>query len=133
MAATQNYASTPRAGIGKLSAANVNRDGTGTIVQVFNTGTSGSRVEAIAIQATAATTQGMVRLFIHDGTTASLWAEVPVTAISTPSGTTPAFSKYLTTANLSDLLPLVLPTGHSLRAATHNAEPFNVIATGGDF
>lgn len=132
MAAAQSYASTPRLGSGVLSAANTNRDGTGTIVNVFTAGASGSRIDAITIQATAATSLGMIRLFVFDGTNTRLIGEVPVSAI-TPSGTTPAFAAQLTTANLSQLLPLILPTNHSLRAATHNAEAFNVIATGGDF
>lgn len=132
MAAAQNYAGTPRLGSAPLTAANTNRDGTGTIANVFTAGASGSRIEAITIQATAVTTPGMIRLFVFDGTNTRLIGEVGVSSV-TPSGTQPAFSRYLTTANLSDLLPLILPTGHSLRAATNNAEAFNVIATGGDF
>lgn len=132
MAAAQSYAATPRMGAGKLSAANANRDGTGTIVNVFTAGASGSRIETITVQATAATTLGMVRLFVFDGTNINLIGEVPVSGV-TPSGTQPAFSAKLTTANLADLLPIILPTGHALRAATNNAEAFNVVATGGDF
>lgn len=132
MAAAQSYASTPRLGSGVLSAANANRDGTGTIVNVFTAGASGSRIEAINIQATAATTLGMVRLFVFDGTNTRLIYEVSVAGV-TPSGTQPAFSVQLTTANLSNLLPIILPTGHALRASTNNAEAFNVVAMGGDF
>lgn len=132
MAAAQSYASTPRLGTGKLSAANPNRDGTGTIVNVLTAGAGGSRVEAITIQATGPTTLGMIRLFVFDGTNINLIGEVPVAGI-TPSATQPAFSRNLTTANLSDLLPLILPSGHALRASTNNAEAFNVVASGGDF
>ncbi|WEF34859.1 hypothetical protein [Pseudoduganella chitinolytica] len=132
MAAAQSYASSPRFATGKLSAANTARDGTGTIVTVFTAGGAGSRIESINIQATGPTTQGMVRLFVHDGTNSNLVGEVPVSPV-TPSGTQPAFGVRLTTANLSDLLPLILPAGHSLRAAPNNAETFNVIAVGGDF
>lgn len=132
MSAAQNYAGTPRLGTGKLSAANALRDGTGAVVNVFTAGASGSRIEAITIQATATTTPGMIRLFVFDGTNTNLLGEVGVSGL-TPSGTQPAFAVQLTTANLSNLLPLILPTGHSLRAATNNAEAFNVIATGGDF
>lgn len=132
MAAAQSYASTPRLASAQLSAANALRDGTGTIVSVFTAGASGSRIEAITIQATATTTPGMIRLFVFDGTNTRLIGEVVVAGV-TPSGIQPAFAVQLTTANLSNLLPLILPTGHSLRAATNNAESFNVIATGGDF
>jgi hypothetical protein len=134
MATTPNFSATPKIGIGALSVANTNRDGTGTIVTVFTAGASGSRIDAIIIEATATTTAGMVRLFIHDGTNARLYDEVPVIAI-TPGASVPAFSAALgSNAPLSSTrYPLMLPSGYSLRAAPQNAETFNVIATGGDF
>ena len=132
MAASAQYASTPKVGVGQISTANTNRDGTGTIGTVFTAGSSGSRIDMIDIQATATTTAGMVRLFLHNGTTAFLLAEVPVVAV-TPSGTIPAFSAQLNSNTMTQILPIVIPTGWSLRASTHNAEAFNVIALGGDF
>lgn len=131
MAAAQNYAGAPRRSTGKLSAANPNRDGTGTIATVFTSGASGSRIDAINIQATAATTAGMVRLFEVNGANTNLLAEIPVDVV-TPSATQQAFARQLTTAN-SLLLPIILPNGWNLAASTHNAEPFNVSASGGDF
>lgn len=122
MASNANYAATPKSALAQLSAANTGRDGTGTIVTVLSAGTSGSRVDDILIAATGTTTAGMVRLFLHDGTNARLFREVPVTAI-TPSGTVQAF-----TASLPNLA-LVLAPGWSLRASTHNAESFNVAVT----
>jgi hypothetical protein len=132
MATQAQYASVPKIGIGTISTANTNRDGTGTIGTVFAAGSSGSRIDAIDLQATATTTAGMIRLFIHDGTTAHLINEIPVSAI-TPSGTLPAWSAQLNTNTMTQILPIVLPTGYSLRAATNNAESFKVIAFGGDF
>lgn len=132
MATQAQYASVPKVGIGTISTANTNRDGTGTIGTVFTAGSSGSRIDAINIQATATTTAGMIRLFVYDGTTAHLINEVPVAAI-TPSGTLPAFSTQLNTNTMTQILPIVIPTGYSLRAATNNAESFKVIAFGGDF
>lgn len=134
MAANANFSATPRIGAVVISTANTNRDGTGTIGTVFTAGASGSRIDGIVIQATGTTTGGMVRLFVHDGTNARLFDEAPVIAI-TPSGTAPAFSTAL--GNSAPLAtgryPLMLPSGWSLRAATNNAESFNVIALGGDF
>lgn len=132
MATQPQYAGTPKIGVATISTANTARDGTGTISTVFTAGTSGSRVDRIVIESTGTTTAGIVRLFIHNGTTAYLWKEVPVTAI-TPSGSAVAFASSLSNSNASDILPLVLPTGYSLRAAPNNAESFNVIAQGGDF
>jgi hypothetical protein len=127
MSSNANYAATPKSALAQLSAANTNRDGTGTIVTVLTAGTSGTRIDDITITATGTTTAGVVRLFIHDGTTARLWREVLVSAI-TPSTTVSPFSATLT--NLS----LVLQTGFSLRASTNNAETFNICVTrAGDF
>lgn len=132
MSTSAQYASTPKCGVGQVSVANTNRDGTGTIDTIFTAGASGSRIDAINIKATGTTTAGMIRLFIHDGTNARLLTEVPVVAL-TPSGTLPSWEAQLNTNTMTQVLPLVLPTGYSLRAATNNAETFNVIALGGDF
>ena len=132
MSTSAQYASTPKCGVGQVSVANTNRDGTGTIVTVFSAGANGSRIDAIDLKAVGTTTAGMIRLFIHDGANARLLTEVPVIAI-TPSGTLPSWETQLNTNTMTQVLPLVLPTGYSLRAATNNAETFNVIALGGDF
>lgn len=132
MSTSANYASTPNIGIGAISTANTNRDGTGTIGTVLTAGASGSRIDAIDIKATGTTTAGMIRLFVHNGTTAFLLTEIPVIAI-TPNGTLPSWEAQLNTNTMSQVLPLILPTGYSLRAATNNAETFNVIAVGGNF
>lgn len=127
MSATSNYAATPKTAVAQVSTANTARDGTGTLATVFTAGASGSRIDDIAITATGTTTAGMVRLFLHDGTNARLWREVAVSAI-TPSATVSPFSSLLGS------LALVLQTGWSLRASTHNAETFNVLVTrAGDF
>lgn len=120
---------TPKIGIGQISTANTARDGTGTIGTILSAGTYGTRVHRIVIRATVTTTAGMIRLFIHDGSNARLYREIPVTSI-TPSGTVEAFSHIL---DLQNEDAIILPTGHSLRASTHNAEAFNVFAEGGDY
>ena len=132
MSTSAQYASTPKCGVGQVSVANTNRDGTGTIVTVFSAGASGSRIDAIDLKAVGTTTAGMIRLFIHDGANARLLTEVPVIAI-TPSGTLPSWETQLNTNTMTQVLPLVLPTGYSLCAATNNAETFNLLAFGGDF
>lgn len=127
MAVQAQYAATPRAALGQVSTANTNRDGTGTLATIFTAGSTGSRVDDIVIVATGTTTAGMVRLFLHDGTNARLWQEVSVSAV-TPSGTVAAWTQTLSN------LALVLPSGWSLRASTHNAETFNIIVDrAGDF
>lgn len=132
MSTAANYASTPKCGVGQVSVANTNRDGTGTLATILTAGASGSRIDAINLKAVATTTAGMIRLFIHDGTNARLLTELPVLAL-TPSATLPSWEAQITTNNMSQILPIILPTGYSLRASTHNTETFNVIAIGGDF
>jgi hypothetical protein len=122
MAINAQYAATPASAAVQISAANTARDGTGTIVNVETAGASGTRIDDLTITATGTTTAGMVRLFLHDGTNNRLLREVPVSAV-TPSGTVPAFIAQLFN------LGLVLQSGWSLRAATHNAETFNVLVT----
>lgn len=121
---------TPQIGRARISTANTNRDGTGTLADVITAGASGTRIGRIKITATGTTTAGMVRLFIFDGTNTRLWQEVPVSAI-TPSGTVQAFSQTLVSTDSDPLL--VLPPNYVLRASTHNAETFDVIAHAGDY
>lgn len=122
MSTQAQYASNPVNAVAKLSAANTNRDGTGTVVNVITAGALGTRIDDVTIIATGTTTPGMVRLFLHDGTTSHLLREIPVTA-ATPTATVQTFA-----ASLSNL-GWVLQNGWSLRASTHNAESFNVLPT----
>lgn len=131
MAGSPAYVGTPRTAMAQISTANTLRDGTGTLGTVWTAGTSGSRIESIVIEATSTTTAGMVRLFLHDGTNARLWREINVDALI-PSATVKAFTTTLD-ADSNPRLLCILPTGWSLRASTHNAETFNVIASGGDY
>lgn len=132
MSTYAQYASTPKCGVGQVSVANTNRDGTGTVATVFSAGANGSRIDAIDIKAVSTTTAGMIRLFLHDGTNTRMLTEVPVVA-ATPSGTLPTWEAQLNVNTMAQVLPLVLPAGYSLWASTHNAETFNIIALGGDF
>lgn len=132
MAANPQYAATPKVGIAQISVANTARDGTGTIGTVFTAGANGGRIDSVNIKATGTTTAGMIRLFMHDGTNSRLLTEVPVMAI-TAAATSPTFEAQLNANTMSQLLPIVVPTGYSLRASTNNAEQFNIVAMGGDF
>ncbi len=132
MASTPSFASVIKTGIATLGTSNTNRNGSGTLETVYTAGTNGSRIDFIKITATGATTAGMIRLFISSGTSNYLYHEIPVFAI-TPSGSAEVFQTYLTTEVNSNILPIFLKNGESLKASTHNSETFNVIAFGGDF
>lgn len=131
MALTPQYAATPKLAVATVSTANTARDGTGTIATVLTAGTNGTRVRRIEVQATGTTTAGMVRIFLHNGTSAFLYHEFAVTAI-TPSATVQAFSANITEGINPDLLPLTIPSSWSVRASTNNAESFNVFVEGAD-
>jgi len=133
MSTTAQYASTPKIGTTLLTTANTALDGSGTLGTVFSTGAAGSRIEQIDVQGTATTTAAEVNLFIYNGTTAFLWKQIPLTAV-TSSTTTPAFTYTISSQTAKDILPLVLPIGYSLKAAVSVTQTgVNVIAVGGDF
>ncbi|WP_299016810.1 hypothetical protein [uncultured Caulobacter sp.] len=125
MATTPNYAATPLPpDIVQLTAANTNRDGTGTMVKVATGTASGIVTEQLRVTATGNTTSGMIRFFLslNGGTSKFFLTEAAVLG-ATPSGTAPAF-----TTVVDALTGLTLQgTTTELYAATHNAETFNII------
>lgn len=123
MASTATFFGTPRTAVAQVSTANTNRDGTGTLVDVLTGAATGTRIDDLEITATGATTAGVVRLFLNDGTNSRLWREIMVSAI-TPSTTTAVFS-----ASLRDLGLILASASWKLQASTHNAETFNVAVT----
>jgi hypothetical protein len=133
MATAPNFVGSPRVEIAQATTANTNRDGTGTIATVFIAGTNGSRIDKIDVQAIVTTTAGALRWYIHDGTNARMFLETIVQA-NTVGTTVPGWRATLEEEGISgEVFPIILETGQSLRVSTHNAETFNVIATGGDF
>lgn len=128
--ATPIFVQDPRVALGALSVANTNRDGSGTLVTVWTAGADGSRIDHIDLVASGTTTAGVIRLYIHDGSSARLWKERLVTAI-TPSTSVAVWSDTIDCSQPQNIL--LLQSGYSLRAAPHNAETFNVHAIGGDF
>jgi len=122
MSSAAQYASVPVTAMAQISAANTNRDGTGTLVTVLTAGSNGTRVDDISIVAAGTVTAGVVRLFLYDGANTMLFKEILVTA-TTPSTTTAVWSYPLSN------LALILANGWSIKASTHNAETFNVCIT----
>lgn len=122
---------TPVIGRVRISTANTGRDGSGTLGTVVTGGTNGTRIDRVIITATGTTTAGMIRLFIDDGTNIRAWKEVVVSAI-TVAASTAAFSATISSTDTAPLL--VLPSTYILKAGTHNAETFDVLASpAGDF
>lgn len=126
MATQPAFATVPRIGSAQVSAANTNRDGTGTIVTVITGVAAGTRIAEVVVEATVATTAGMVRLYLFDGTNTRLFDEIAIAA-ATPS------ASVRTTRVSTVYTNLILPSASwQLRASTHNAEAINVIALGAD-
>ena len=89
MASAPVFAVTPKTGLATISTANLNRDGSGTIVSLFTPGASGSRATQLVITATVTTGAQLVRLYrsTDSGATWKLWKEVPVGAVTIATGT----------------------------------------------
>lgn len=114
---------TANTGMQTISTANSNLDGTGTLSSAIVTGASnGTLIKTVTIKAQGNTTQGMVRLFIYDGTNTKLISEIEIPAV-TKSANDPAFE-------ITIPVDYALKASWSLKAATQNAETFNVIAEG---
>lgn len=126
MASTPNFAATPAPAGATLTLANTNRDGTGTLGTVITGASGGTRIDRVRIKCQGTSTAGMVRLFLFNASAAfvSLEEEVIVTAV-TPAANVKTFEAELT---FGAGRPLVLPNGWTLRAGTHNAETYNVVA-----
>lgn len=110
----------------QVSVANPNRDGTGTVVQLFTGQASfGSIVNSIVVKAENVTGPGMVRIFIEQGGNYFLYEEFSIPASDPSSGILESYSSMF-------IIPsgLWLAQDVSLYASTETSEVFNVIANG---
>jgi hypothetical protein len=127
MAAETQY--TANTGMVKISTANTNLDGTGTLGTVLTAASNGTLIKTVYIKATgtgaSSTSQGMVRLFVFDGVNNRLLQEIDVP----PMGQSSTDATFETTLELN----YHLKAGYILKASTNNANGFNVIAEGLDF
>jgi hypothetical protein len=133
MATSAQYAATPKIGSATLTTADTSLTAPTTVSTILTAGASGTRIDYIDVQGVATTVAGLINLFIFDGTNYILWAQVPVIAV-TSSTTAPAFQSTLSSNVNANLMPLIIPTGYSLRATTSVAQTgVRVTAMGGDF
>lgn len=131
MATTPNFTLTPNPGADlstqRMSAANTNRDGTGTLYLICTGGSNGDRVDRVQVKATGTTTAGVIRLFIRDASTNyRLLGELLVSAI-TPSATVKTWEGEFVRTDGQPLC--LLKSGWALYGSTHNAESFDIVAT----
>jgi len=111
---------TAKNGIVSIATANSNLDGSGTLGSIITASSNGTLIKNVYIKATGNTTEGMIRLYVFDGTNSRLIKEIVVPAI-TCSGTTPTFE-------IKVQIGLSLKSGFILKASTEKAETFNIIA-----
>lgn len=133
MSTTAQYAATPVFGATLLTTADTSLTAPSTVGTVLTAGSNGTRIDYIDIQGVANTVAGIVNLFIYDGTTYHLWQQIPIVAV-TSSTTATAFSTTTSTNNSPNVMPMIIPTGYSLRATTTVAQTgLKVLAYGGNF
>lgn len=118
---------TANTGMQNISTANSNLDGSGTISSAIITGAAnGTLIKTVTVKATVNTTQGMVRLYLYDGTNTRLVSEIEIPAV-TKSATDPSFGIRIPVDFALD------KDSWSLKASTEKGESFNVIAEGMDW
>lgn len=130
MATSPAFAVTPRIGYAQCTTADSNRDSgvtsASTIVTGAATGTKIERVVAIHNADSAASSAGVVRLWLYNGTANYLFDEFTVTAI-TPSSTVVGWRAE---RRYDDL---ILPdSSSSLKASISISDSILVIAFGAD-
>jgi hypothetical protein len=123
MAAETQY--TANTGMVTISTANANLDGTGTLGTLLTAGANGTLINDITIKAQVTTTQGMIRLFVYDGTNTRLLEEIPVPAV-TKSAQDHSFE-------ITIQCNIRLKAGNLLKVSTEKGEAFNVIANAVDW
>jgi len=107
-----------------ISTANTNRDGTGTIGLLLTAADSGVLVNTITVKAVNSVDNGMVRLFLYNGSNYFLLTEFIVKATDPSCGT----RTFETTLNLPS--GFYVAPSNSLYVSTERADTFNVILDG---
>ena len=128
---TPVFTDTPHINTVLVNTANASRDGTNSITDVITGTTDGTRVDRIVIKAGVTTTNGMIRLYIYNGSATMLWDEVFVPAI-TASNTAPTFKATIQSPDLVSPL-IVLASGQKIQVSTVQNEVFYITAHGSDY
>lgn len=119
MAVDPNFTKDPQNNCVDFSTANTNRDGSGTIADLVTAPTGGCLVVRLRVKAKVTTTAGMLRLFIHNGTSYFMIDEQVVSAI-TVGASTASFAWQKTFEGTG----FMLKQGNKLGISTHNGEAF---------
>lgn len=135
MATDPQFAATPRLGHCRPGSAETDLQVPTNASDLLVAGASGSKIEEVLVVASttgglvSAVVNGLIYLFLHDGTTNFLFDEIAVLA-TTPSNTTAPYRTNRVYINL------VLPSGWKIRASQSiagNASLLDIFAHGADF
>lgn len=121
------YQSVAQTGLAKVTTANANLNGTGTMSTAVTSppsagGASGLKSSYANIKALQTTTDGMIRFFINNGVSSFLFSEVRIPA-TTRTAIEPTFRTTV-------FMGLYLQPGYSIRVSTQNSEIFTIITLG---
>lgn len=119
---TTNYFSTT--GLGVISTANANLDGTGAIVDIYTCQHNGTNINNVVVKAMGSTAEGMVRLYIKKTGTGAyfLFTEIYIPS-TTQTNIVPSFEKTIP-------LNLCLQEGFTIAASTEIANSFSISIEG---
>lgn len=119
---------TAKVGMATLTTANTNLDGTGALTDIITAASNGTHIQSVTVKSQVTTTQGMIRLFLYDGSNSKLLTEIRVPALA-KSTTVNSFSASIDFSGRG----FALESGWKLQATTQISETFNVIADGLDW
>lgn len=122
MAAETQY--TANTAIRQLTTGNSYMDGTEAL-SVLTASAYGTLIKSVTIKAVGSTQDGVVRLFVYDGSVTKILKEVVIPTI-TQSATDKSFEITLP-------LDFMLVAGGILKATTSQSDTFNIIAEGLDW
>lgn len=124
--ATPMFTDTPIAKpVAMTATANTSRTTFATGTDLYTTAGAGFLLYGIDFNATGTTTAGVIRVWLHDGTSYFMIGEVLVTAV-TPSTTQAVWSSRWTPSGRV----YRVPPGYKIAATTNNAEAFNAVVDG---
>ena len=130
MSSTPSFASTVNNGSKVLGGFDASFTAPSTTTTIITAGTSGAKIEEIAIQGLATLAAGIVNLWLHDGSTYFLFDQFALTTSPTASTTVAAFRVVRQYSNL------ILKSGWTLRASHtttgNDTSKIAVHAFGGD-
>lgn len=128
MASTPEFIKTPRIAMANTASANTAIDGTGTVTEVIQGATGGTRVLELVVKLAATSAAAQVNLFLttDSGTTWRHFDSVTVSA-ATVSTTVASNRTSRAYANL-----VLASSAHRVGFTTTIAQSTNVIALGGD-